>query len=98
MQIKTTIKQDVFVEIPVPSYWANEFRHLAILDENHGLTCVNWGDQTQVTNLNGQLLESYIGDTQDPSTGFKQISEAEFLEAYDQAIETLTFNPMAKTW
>ena len=98
MQIKITIKQDVFVEIPVPSYWANEFRHLAILDENNALTFATYADQVELKNMTGLLLQSYLADTQEPNIDYKQITEAEFLEAYDKAMETLTFNPMAKTW
>lgn len=98
--MKVTIRkiEKVEIDIPIPSYWHNGLRHIAILEENNALTFATYADQVELKNMTGLLLQSYLADTQEPNSDYKQITEDEFLEAYDKAMETLSFNPIAKTW
>lgn len=98
--MKVTIRkiEKVEIDIQIPSYWYNGLRHIAVIDQNKGLTFANYSDLIELKNMSGLLLQSYLADTQEPNTDYKQITEEEFIEAYDKAMETLSFNPILKTW
>ena len=97
MQITITKQHEMQVHVPVPCYWSNGIRWIALIADNLAITFANYGDQVEIKNLTGKLLNSYLADTQEDNN-YQIILEEDFFEHYDKAVSAITITPIAKTW
>ena len=97
MQINIPKQTTESVHIAVPSFYKYFNRYIGVIDENTLVTFVQHSFVTEMSNYklpnNGTV---WLESTQDPNT--ELITEAEFFEASDQALQQLTITPILKTW
>lgn len=99
MTHEITIKQEhtKTIHVPVPCYWTNGYRWTALTRDLSVITFSIYGERTEIICVHGELKNLWLGSTQE-SDAYRLATEEEFFEEYDKAIQSITINPILKTW
>lgn len=92
MKLKITKETETEVEIPVPCFFRSkdEQNYVGFLDEKTVVTLYKSGDLTIVKNTTPQYAER---DIKEAWSTYHGCTEFEFLEKYDEVIESMSLHP-----
>lgn len=93
LSIETREKKDI--DIPVPAFFRNksETDYIGLLDQKTLVTIYNNGDLTIVKNQDFTNSDSAKREILDAYNHYGSCTETEFLEKYDQVIESISLHP-----
>ena len=98
MEITIKKQHTETIKFPVPCFWRSHYRWMGLIDENTLVTFADYGDRCEMSSYKLPTPGNvWLEATQDPDF-FTLTTEEEFFEAYDKALQSITINPILKTW
>lgn len=92
MKVNTTIVSTKEVDVPIPFFSRSKDseRYVAVLDENTFIKIVKMNGYTCIQNTSVEISRNDISTAY---SEFISCTEAEFMEAYDKTIESISLIP-----